>query len=102
MFFQTVEDRFPAAVQFGQLRKAITDGGDMGLVQAAGDLLAVSCDEGNRGVLGKQFPHRFDLFNVDAQFMTDDGGVIDLGQWKTPGCQSGTLPYGRIVSLSAK
>jgi len=50
-FLKRLEDCLPPLVQFVELHKAVSDRGDLHLVEAARGLLAVAGDEGDGGVL---------------------------------------------------
>ncbi len=78
VFFQAGENGLAPAVQFGQLRQTIPNGGDLDFVQAAGDLLAIAGDKGNSGVLLQKLGDGLDLFRQQRQFGTDGGDMLGI------------------------
>src|SRR5690606_9532582 len=82
---ERAEDAGPAVVEGGELLQAVADGGDLDLVELAGDLLAVAGDEGDGGAFLEQLGGGGDLGDLHgaAELLGDAENVLgvelDLG-----------------------
>ena len=94
---ERLQDGLAALVEGGEVGQAITDGGDLDLVEAAGHLLAVARDERHRGALGEQGGDRRGLPGLDAEFVGDLVS-IDLGHG-VPRCAAGGVRPGRVEMM---
>jgi len=68
-----------ALLQVAQVFQAGLDGPELLLIQSAGDLLAVSGDEGDGVVLVQQLDGAGDLASFQAQFLGDGGDNRMIG-----------------------
>ena len=64
-----VEDRLAPVLQLAQVAQALLQGAQLGIVQGAGDFLAVARDEGNGGTAVEQIDGRLDLPFLHTQFV---------------------------------
>src|SRR5690606_21684914 len=88
-----LEYRLAPLLQLAQVAEPLFQLPQLGIVEAAGGLLAVTGDEGNGGTLVKQGDRRCDLLGPDAEFGGD--GLEDLGVAHGRACvpgEGGILP----------
>ena len=71
LFGDAGEDRGAAVLEFAQIAQALFQVAQLGVVQPAGDFLAVAGDEGHRGAVIEQCDGGKDLAGLDAEFGGD-------------------------------
>ncbi len=71
LFAHRRQDRFAAVFQFAQIFQPFVERAQLGIVERAGDFLAVARHEGNSGAAVEQFDRRRDLLNPNGQFIRD-------------------------------
>ncbi len=74
LFGDRGEDRVAAGIEFTQVGEAFVEGTQLGVVEAAGHLLAVPRDERDGRTLVEHRDGRDDLMLADLQFLGDTGG----------------------------
>ena len=79
-FGERFEDGLAALVDFGELDEAVPDAGDGDLVEAAGGLLPIACDERDGPALGDEPGGGGDLLGRDPEFGGNAGDVLFVHQ----------------------
>ena len=83
------EDDAAAVVDGAHLLEAVADGEDLDLVEFAGDLFAVTGDEGDGGALGEELGGGRDLEDLDVQLCREAEDVVGIGLGGGRGGDSG-------------
>ena len=98
LFLDAGEDRDAAVVQLAQVTQALFQVAQLGIVEAAGDFLAVAGDEGNGGAFVEQRHGGGDLLRAHAQLVGDTGiDAVHEPTWVSQTMQAGPARKPAII-----
>ncbi len=98
LFLDAGEDRDAALVQLAQVTQALFQVAQLGIVEAAGDFLAVAGDEGNGGAFVEQRHGGGDLLRAHAQLVGDTGiDAVHEPTWVSQTMQAGPARKPAII-----